>query len=65
MKRITIKIDKEGAVEIVDALGYGSNCRTATEGLENRLGIVDEASRANTDNMYADPEGQSNTAGMG
>ena len=65
MKRIKMKIDRTGKTTILDVEGYGTGCVLATAGMEARLGTADEASRAHTSNMHADPEGVAAEQGQG
>lgn len=58
MKRLKFQISKQGLATLVDAEGYGTTCRQATENVERRLGVADESSRASTSSLYAEPEQQ-------
>lgn len=59
MKKLKFQINRSGNVTLLDAEGYGTACQAATAGVEKRLGVVDEGSRAATDSLYAEPEKQS------
>lgn len=58
MKRLKFQINRQGQATLVDAEGYGTTCRQATENVEKRLGVVDESSRQATGSLYAEPEQQ-------
>ena len=45
-------IDKKGNASIINVTGLGMTCMNATAKLEKMLGIVDESSRALTDNFF-------------
>ena len=50
--RITAIIEKNGDVRFLNAIGLGMGCQQATADIEKALGIIDENSRALTDNYY-------------
>ncbi len=50
--KITVKIDKSGGSTIENVCGAGGKCQELTAGLEKRLGVANEGSRQDTDELY-------------
>lgn len=58
MKKIKFLVSRLGQVTILDAKGYGTSCQAATARIEQRLGAVDESTRAATEGMYKQVQDQ-------
>jgi len=54
--KIKATIAKDGTVKINTIQGAGSNCRAAADALGKILGKADETSRADTEDLYVQPD---------
>lgn len=63
MTKITLKLDAEGGVQLLNAEGFGPRCQEATSRLERRLGHVQEGSRVLTEDYYRQETGATVSSG--
>ena len=50
------RIDTKGNVRVVDVCGAGTSCQEFSADIEKLLGVADESTRQNTDELYKSVE---------